>query len=391
MAAAIVICCGPTVVLYEHWPSYEYPLAVMVTGLAVASLRWSRTGSMGWLATAVTLAAACVATRALFSPVWLLGIVALLVVARRPRLGWSAVAAVGIPLLLVGGLMVKNTILFDTPLLSSWGGWNLQRVTIDELPDDVRQRLITDGTLTPMANIPVQLSLDHYATETDPCTPSHPDVPVLTETHKRPVPGSPPSGWENFNNECYLPIYREALDNAVAAGVAEPRNTVRAWVGAFQIWAEPASLYAFVDVNRREVVELDRWYRQVVLADVPWNRIVNTHAGSYLAFASPDLRFRISLTIILGTVAAVALGGRSGWRLVRGRGSPRDAQLAVVGFTILAVTLTGNLLEIGEDNRFRFVVEPITLAVAVAVAAELVRRTRAAVDRRRAGTSPEIA
>jgi hypothetical protein len=391
VVVAIVICCGPTVVLYEHWPSYEYPLAVMVTGLAVASLRWARTGSVKWLATAVTLGAACVATRALFSPIWLAGIVAVLVVARRPRLAWPAVAAIGVPVLLVGGLMVKNLVLFDTPLLSSWGGWNLQRVTIDELPDDVRQRLIADGTVTPMANIPVQLGLDHYATETEPCTPAHPDIPVLADTHKRPIPGSPSTGWENFNNECYLPITREALDNAVAAGFAEPRNTARAWVGSFQIWAEPASLYAFVDVNRREIVDLDRWYRQTVLADVPWNPIVNTHAGFYLPLATPGGRWRMSLTVILGTIAAVALGGRSGWRLVRGRGSPRDAELAVIGFTVLAVTLTGNLLEIGENNRFRFVVEPVTLVVAAAVGAEALRRARALVDRRRAGPSPEIA
>src|SRR5829696_4923857 len=140
MGAAIVICCGPTVVLYEHWPSYEYPLAVMVTALAVASLRWARTGRASWLAAATTLGAACVATRALFSPLWLLGLFAILVVARRPvDTRRAVVLAMGLPLLVVAGLMVKNQVLFDTPLLSSWGGWNLQRVTIDELPDDVRQ------------------------------------------------------------------------------------------------------------------------------------------------------------------------------------------------------------------------------------------------------------
>lgn len=391
IAAAIVICCGPTVVVYEHWPSYEYPVAVMVTALAVASLRWVRGGEIRWLAAATTLGAACVATRALFTPLWLVGLFAILLVARRPRDAWRpALLAIGLPLLVIGGLMIKNQVLFDTPLLSSWGGWNLQRVTIDELPPEVRQRLIDDGTLTPMANIPVQLPLDAYAAETEPCTPSHRDVPVLTDTHKTPTPGSPSTGWENLNNECYLPIYREALDNAVAAGFAEPKNTARAWVGSFQIWAEPASLYAFVYDNRREVDDLDKWYRQIVLVDVPWNPIVNTHAGFYLPLGTPGHRWRISMTIIAGTVAALALSGRSTYRIGRGRGSPRDAQLAVIGFTVLAVTLTGNLLEIGENNRFRFVVEPVTLVVAVAAATELVRRARAAVDRR-TPSQPEIA
>jgi hypothetical protein len=375
IAGAVVVCCGPTVVLYEHWPSYEYPLAVMVTASAVVTLRWARTGATRWLATAATLAAACVATRALFTPIWLAGVVAILLAVRRPARGWRpALFAVGLPVLVIAGLMLKNQLLFDTPLLSSWGGWNLQRVTVDELRPEVRQRLIDDGTLTPMANIPVQLRLEAYAAETEPCTSSHPEVEVLTEPTKS-------NGWENFNAECYLPITREALDNAIAAGLAEPRNTARVWVGSFQIWAEPSSLYAFVHENRQEIEELDRWYRMLVLADVAWNPVVETNAGFYLPLGTPGGRWRISLTIIVGTLAAIALGGRSGWRIARGRGGPRDAQLAMIGFTVLAVTLTGNLLEIGENNRFRFVVEPVTLAVVVAVVTELVRRVRAALHR----------
>jgi hypothetical protein len=382
VGAAIVLCCGPTVVLYEHWPSYEYPLAVLVTGLAVASLRWARTGATRWLAAAVGLAAACTLTRVLFNPAWFALLVALLLVARRPagREWRAAGVVVALPTVLILGLMAKNLVLFDTPLFSSWGGWNLQRVTVDELPDGRLEELIADGTLTPMARIPVQLSLESYAAETEPCVPAHPDVPVLAEERKS-------NGWENFNHECYLPITSEALDNAIAAGLAEPRNTARVWVASFQIWGEPASLYAFVYDNRLQVETLDTWYRQLVLLDVPWDPPVQTDAAWYLPLGTPGGDWRFSLSILLGTLLAVALGGRSAWRIVRGRGSARDTQLAVIGLTVLTVTLTGNLLEIGENNRFRFVVEPVTLIVLFATLAQLGRKTR----RKAARSEPQIA
>lgn len=380
---AVVIGCGPTVVLYEHWPSYEYPLAVMITGLAVAALRWARTGAVRWLAVAVGLGAACVLTRVLFNPLWFVLLVAVLLMARRPtgRAWRSTGLVVALPALLIGGLMAKNLVLFDTPLFSSWGGWNLQRVTIDELPAGRLDELIADGTVTPMARIPVQLSLESYAAETEPCTPAHPAVPVLAEERKS-------NGWENFNHECYLPITSEALDNAIAAGLADPENTARVWVASFQIWAEPSSLYAFVYDNRLEVQTADTWYRQVVLLDVPWDPPVTTDAAWYLPLGTPGQRWRISMTIIAGTLLAVGLGGRSGWRIARGRGGPRDAQLAVIGLTVLTVTLTGNLLEIGENNRFRFVVEPVTLVVFFASLTQAGRWGRARYRRAPSPVSP---
>ncbi len=405
VAATIVICCSPTVVLYENWLYYEYPLTLAITAIALAAAHWATGGRLASLATVALLLGACVLTRSLLNPLWYVGVIALVLLARRPTGQWGrALLIVAAPLVLIGLIIVKNQVLFQSPSLSSWSGWNLQRVTVDELPDDVKQRLIADGTLTPLATYPVFLPTDKYAAVVAPCTPAHPDVAVLAD------PTKPSSGFENWNNECYLPITREALHNALAAARAEPRATGRAVVGSFQIWAESSSQYAFVYDNRLKIDAIDQPYRQLILVDIPWNPPVKTNAGWWIPIGTPGGRWRFSLTIVVLTIASVVAGLAALWHLLRrrtpsagaaaddrGEQDPTgaaavrgtDAAVAVIGFTVLMVTVVGNIFEIGENNRFRFMVEPITLVIGVWLLTRLIRAIATRRSRPGAGASAD--
>lgn len=384
VVATVVITASPTVLLYENWFAYEYPLTVGLTALGLAALRWVRNGSLWALAAVVLLAGGASLTRSLLHPVWFAAIVVLALLARRPARAerWAGVAIVAVPALLIAVLLAKNVVLFSSPSFSTWFGWNLQRVTIDELPPDVKQGLIDDGTLSRMANIPVFLPLENYAGEVPPCTPAHPDVPVLAD------PTKPTTGRENFNAECYLPVLREAQRNALAAARARPGDTVRAVVGSLQIWSESSSQYAFVYDNRQHVNTIDQWYRQLVLLDVPYDPPVKTNAGWWIPIGTPGGRWRFSMTIIVGTLVTIAFGLRGVWRVLRRRTSvePVDAALAVIGTTVAFVTVVGNVFEIGENNRFRFMVEPLTLIVLTWAAVQAAR----AVQRARQRRSPSL-
>jgi hypothetical protein len=370
LIATIVITCSPTVILYENWLAYEYPLTVALTAIALTSVKWVRTGRLPWLAATSLLAAGCVLTRALLNPVWFVAVLAILLIARRPVRRWRpALLAVGLPALVIAALMVKNQVLFGSPSFSSWLGWNLQRVTIDELPVETRQRLVDQGVLTPLATYPVFLPTETYAEVVAPCVRQHPDVPALAEPRKQ-------TGRENFNDECYLPIYRESLDNAIAAARAEPGATARAVLGSMQIWSESSSQYAFVYDNRLKIDGADTVYRQLVLLDVPYDPPVKTNAGWWIPIGTPGGRWRFSLTVIAATAIAALAGARGVVRVLRRRATGTDAALAVIGVTVVAVTVVGNLFEIGENNRFRFMVEPITFVAFTWFVARLWVRAR---------------
>lgn len=389
--ATIVICCSPTVVLYENWLAYEYPLTVMFTALAVASFRWVRDGSFASFAWIVGLAGAGVLTRSLLHPLWFVGLLAVLILLRRPTFGWRrAGAVVAIPTLLILGVFAKNQIVFGEPTMSSWFPWNLSRITIGEMPDDVRQGLIDDGTLSEAANFPIFLPYEDYAPIAPPCTPAHPDVPVLAETEKE-------NGHINPNYECYLPLLDLYAKDSINAALHEPRYAVKAIIGSFQIWGESSSQYAFVHDNRQHIDDFDRYYRQFVLVDVPWNPPVKTDSGWWIPLErlpefnevddldalaaleeqNIDLRYRFSLTILFSTIAVGVLGIRSLWRRRNGPLTPIDGTLLMIAYQVVVITLIGNMFEIGENNRFRFMVEPITLVVGAWCLVQIARRLRA--------------
>jgi hypothetical protein len=382
VAATALITASPVTIVYENNLSYEYPLVVALTGLAVAAGRWATTGRLRWLVACAAVAGAATLTRALLHPLWYVAVVAVLLLARRPTGRWRpAAAALLAPLVLVAAVVAKNQVVLGSPQLSSFAWWNLSRVTVDELTPDRRETLIAEGTLTPMARVGSLAWLDAYGGVSAPCTPAHPDVPVLAQGYKA-------NGEVNLNAECYLPLQREARHNALAAARAEPAYTARTVVGAFQVWGLSSSDFFAVYGNRDHIVAWDTVYRRVVLLDVPYDPPVTTRTAWWVAFRSPDGRWRFSLTIAAATLLAVAAGARSLRRMARRARTAGahladpasigvDAALAVVGVTVLMVTLIGNVFEIGENNRFRVMVEPVTLIVAVGLADRLVTRFQA--------------
>jgi hypothetical protein len=98
----------------------------------------------------------------------------------------------------------------------------------------------------------------------------------------------------------------------------------------------------------------------------------------------------VAWPLAVGTVLALvgtAIAAVGCWRAARRRIQPsgRDVVWLVAGFTILFVILGGDLVELGENARFRWMLDPLVLALAVGVTADLINRFRL----RRAGGSDE--
>ncbi len=385
VVATIIICCGPGVVFYEAWFSYEMPVMLLLTATVDAVARWQRHGHLRALAAASGCAAAVVLTRSMLHPVWLVAIVAIALLARpvRSRVtagdgarpGWPAMLLVaGLPILLVAGVVTKNQVLFGRTDMSSWMGWNLHRVVFNDMTDEEKQALVDDGTVSPAVLLFINQPYSHYEPELGPCEVAHPDVPALANETKAldpTVPADPAVPPENnLNNECYLRVYDRYQDDALAAVRARPGEYLRGVASAAQVWALPSTDYSFVRLSRDAVQPFETWYRHLVYLDIPIDPPVRTaYMESQLGCFPlptgdvcwiPGGRYRFSLTIVAGTMAAVVLALRGVWRWAR-HGDRTQAVWVANGVTIGWVTATSILLELGENNRFRSVVEPLTL------------------------------
>lgn len=348
VVVAIVIACAPTIVLFENWLSYEYPVAVMLLVLVDLAARYGETRGTGVLVAAVSVAALATLTRSMLHPAWLLVVFLCLVLYRRPTRKGLALAV--LPLLVVLLFVVKNEVLFGTPQLSSWFGYNVRNVVIGPLTDEQKGILAAEG-FTP-------------ATPAD-CTVKHPDVPAVADEFKRYQPDYGGDPIANFNNECVIVKFNAMQQDAFTVAKARPKWVARNVGGAVEIWATPSSLNPFVFQNRQKLGVPEEAYRRILLLDTAWDPVIPIPNAWPVKISAPDARHHVSITMLLATalvsVGAIAVLVR--WRRRSG------ARLAVLigGGTVLFAAFAGTFFEYSENNRIRFVTEPLTLLLAVAI------------------------
>ena len=298
--------CSPAALLYENWLFYTYPEALLVTVVGLAVFRWVDTGRQAWLVTVGVSAMALVLTRSLFHPLWYLAVAGLAWLGRRPARRRHGLLALGLPFLLVVAVVAKNQVLFGTPGLSSWLGMNLWRVSTEQLPDATRQQMLADGRLHPQSALQSFQTYDRYAPLVRPCTPDHPDIAVLAQPRKS-------TGWVNYNFECFLPIYRQAQRDALAAARADPGSTLASQVASWHLSLLPASDYPYLTINRDKISRYEYLYNATALLQVDTPALVQAPNNERDIYRTP---IGISLTIVaaFGAVVASAAASLRRWR-----------------------------------------------------------------------------
>ncbi len=358
--------------------SYEVPVAFLL----VASVWWfqrqlQRPGLAPLLGLSVTLTALAM-TRSLFHPAFVVAVVVLAAAARA--VPWRhVVVAVALPILVIGGWMVKNQILFGTPTMSSWLGWNLQRGVTAPMARDQVKAAVRAGDVTSLALEYPWGTIDQYDRWLDGCVPTH-DHPAVT-VKVRPNHG----GFvvSNFNNECYLPLYAESQRNAIAMIKREPGRYLQTRGTALQFSFSMAA----VGVGSSDFATPGRKVPDRTWMDALGDSLLGpVHAASNMddwnqpLLLGGDLRYRTSITLALlafgvfvrSVVAAVRLG-RSGWRDRAENWSTDELVWLLVGVGAGLVILVGDLIEFGENGRFRSMLDPLLVALPLAALARMMR------------------
>jgi hypothetical protein len=333
--------------------------------LAVAALLAVLVWSVGRLAApyfkplllTVAVGTALVMTRSLYHPLWLLVTLAALWWLERPGLSHRQLAVVVlVPMLAIGGWIVKNEVVFGRATMSSWTGMNMLRAVEPAVDPDRIAELVADGTLSGVAEVGHFRRYEAYAPVMPPCSPPS-DAPLAVGQAYRPIPDEvrvalDPDQTPNFNYECYLPVYEQAGDDALALMRAEPRAwlTARAW--AANNWFQVAPP---LEADESGVWDAERHLSRVVLLGVP-------HPGMPEAWSDDSIwahRGPVSLTLIVAT-AALLVGTVASIR----RKAPlaRQAVFTTAAIATLWTALAGITFELGEQERFRSATDPLVLA-----------------------------
>lgn len=363
VCVALIATLNPEVLKGAFEPTYE-----LVTGVLLMSMLWAflRLGNqnrdrrslllLAGLATATTM------TRSLYHPVWALSVVLIGLWLLRRRIDRRTVlATLAVPVLVMGGWMAKNQYLYGEATLSSWFGMNLQRAVIPVLPLDDLEAMHDAGEVSDIAMIGPFGKYDLYDEAMPACEPKH-EHRSVSEPDRTTDQWSP-----NFNYECYLPIFAEAGDDAVAVIRAHPAVWLegRLWSlrATFAVATYPSESSSMVMRTLDSVYSIARLDLGGVLSTYGWGTPI------YGQLEAP-VDFGLTLIPLYSSVIVAGL-----WviirRLRRRSLNETDPALVIASFTVVFTIVVGAVAELGEQARFRTMIDPLTTVVGLVVLTRL--------------------
>ncbi len=364
----------PATVLYENWYFYAYPTAVTMTVAVLCCIRYLRTMRLAWGLGFFSCLTVVVLMNSSFQIEWLLvPVVAILLSFRRH---WRTILAASLPCVLVLCWYTKNEVQFGTFSTSSWIGMNLAPSTTFAAPKALIEKLIANGTLTPLAAVtqfgPVSRYVPKYVRV------PHTGIPALDD--RLSSGGRTP----NFNNLAYVKVSALYLHNDIAFIKAEPNRYATIVSRAVKMSFVPADQFYFFEgpgSDRSKITDWAHLYDAVVL----WQPSVDTFAGTATELGhAPGFTDVAWGTILVYLVTAFGVPIAC-WR--RRRDRPYVVTMGFMWFSVLWLFVVTNLVELGENNRLRFELGPLPVLAAAVVVVELLRRRdRRSGDRHRRAT-----
>ncbi|MEI8105370.1 MAG: hypothetical protein WCH31_05980 [Actinomycetes bacterium] len=347
LTVAALVTAFPATIAFENSFSYDYPTFVLATLVPLAAARFVQRPTFGRGLTSFSLAAALVLLRTLFQAWWIVAVVAimLLACARHRRV---VLVAAALPLALVAGVYAKNWLMYDVAGTTSWTGMGLARSVVVGLPLSERRALVAEGKLHRVSLVkPFSPLADYLAVGVTPARPT--GIPILDEATGPEFP-------INMENKTFIAISRQYWQDDL-------------WI----VRHRPAS---YLGAIRRALGDFfssatSGWEGHGNVARLGgYNRFVDEAAYGQLGLG------RVGLFGVIAYLLAIGAGLVAIVRRLRQDASAAMVATAVALVTILNVVVVGNLAEVGENYRFRFVIDPLALALATVGARELLVRLR---------------
>lgn len=368
-----VAFANPSLLTTISIASYEVPVTFLLMLVLWCFQRYlQRPGWVPLIALSASVTA-LIMMRSLFHPAFALIVIGLAVVARRAT--WrQAAAALAIPVVLAGGWMLKNQVLFGTPTMSSWLGFNLQRGVVATLPRADVERAVEEGDVTELALQYPWLELDEYPGAAG-CTPEH-DHPATSTPHKRRVGLF---GYPNLNDECFLPLYEESQANATTLIRRDPaaylRTRRQVLISSFTVEAVGSGNETMMGTGKQapsrtwmdETIGRAMLPVHVELDISDWNLPIVPGLDAIEIRVSPLLAVLALGIAVRAGVACIRLV-RRGWRRRDTDWDTDELLWVLVGGYLVAILVVGDLLEFGENGRFRTPLDPLLIGLPLAAA-----------------------
>ena len=363
---ALIATLHPEVLKGAFEPTYELATAALLLAVLIAVSDLTRKEnvlrSLVILASAVTVTAL---TRSLYHPAWALVIVIFGLWLMRRRINWkSSVLVLSIPVIFMGSWMAKNEVMFGHTTMSSWFGMNLQRAVIPVLPKDDLDEMYAKGQISEIAMIGPFGKYELYENVFEDCVPTR-SHRSLAEPMRKTDQWSP-----NFNFECFLPLYDQAGKDAIAVIKEHPE----AWLEG-RLWSLRTTIAVspIPSESKSEVMTgLDRVFS---IARLDFGGVLSTKGWGTPIYGQLEAHADFGLMLI---PMYLTIGWIGLWqilqRLRRKQLSAASTIYVVGSFTVAFTVIVGAIAELGEQSRFRTMIDPIVTVMFLALVIPVVQR-----------------
>jgi hypothetical protein len=345
--AGVLVALDPALVMYEAYALYEVFCAFLVMGAVLAVARGAPTGETRPLLVSLACLTALVLTRSLYHLSILLAAVAVLTaLARSRRLVLTAGLACA---LLPAGWYAKNVVQYGFFGSSSWYGIGLWRIALFRYDTDALLPSLLDGTFRPV----VQLSPFTLPSRYQPMGyRGTSDVPLLSR--------------DDFHNVNVPAISAEYAVSARRLIERDPVHYLGNVAIAFGMFAAPSTESEHLIQNR------DRMGPHVAVWRVLWGLPLAARLDRMLPTGTTGSFFVV--LIPLGLLAQFLVTLR---RARRGPVAPvlrEEAPLLAAAGLILYTSVVGSGFELGENVRFKLMIEPLLLTWTTVLVARFLGR-----------------
>lgn len=354
---AIWFTVSPATVLYENFYFYTFPTAFLLVFAALALSKFLETDNLWWgVGFSSSLAALCL-TWAIFHLLWMFAVIALVAMFYR---NVRKLIVVGlIPVLFVAGWYGKNLFLFGAFETSSWAGMNLAHVTFLSplTPQSVREELMQQGKLLPYPVPDPFRSIDDYHGLIP--TPLPRGIPVLDEPLKS-------TEVVNFNHTFYIELSDRMLKDAINFIRVYPNLYLASVKQGFWIYFHSSSDYLLL--KDKPTPKLESLWDHIFYGQL------SNYSGDFDNRWNGDPKY-IGWLLIVAYIAALIYGAKVA---INPKSLDQNfvAVVAFITFTIVYFTFMANFFDLGENNRFRFTIDPLVFLLFVAMLQNLVLRFR---------------
>jgi len=326
----VAFCSVPQFVVFENWYFYPHLCLSLLVGAACCFLRSGARGGP-WMSAGFWMLAALVGIRSVYHPVFFFGAVMAAVALAQAGQALPVARRAAGPVLMVVALLAKNLLVLGLAGTSSWGGISVHKVATDQVSEKQLAALVTDRTLSSVSlergfdspdvfkGLSVVRGKDRGVAALD----------VERKSVKAPAADEYPV---NFNHWVYLETSPHYL--------ADAATLARRFPGAF--------------------VDAVKWNAGKFLEPVLWDRFLIPNRNRVYWFSTDVERVEAALMPLFPVLFLYGL-----WAIFRRRTPPGERLFLAFSLGAIAwVTALALLVEIGENNRFRYEVMGLVVLVA---------------------------